>query len=114
MLALGAVALAATVDDSQGNTLCIFRRCTGGYCPGCGGSRSVLALLRGDLDAAWTIHPWVPLMVLQAVALGAVALWNRRSITLSRVTAILAANIVIGVAIWVVRLLQGSIPVPFA
>ncbi|MBU9724892.1 DUF2752 domain-containing protein [Diplocloster modestus] len=28
---------------------CLFRRMTGFYCPGCGNTRSVLALLHGDI-----------------------------------------------------------------
>ena len=34
----------------------------GVYCPGCGGTRAVLALLRGRLLAALYYHPAVPLL----------------------------------------------------
>lgn len=39
---------------------CLFRFFTGLYCPGCGGTRAVLALLSGDLKASIYYHPFVP------------------------------------------------------
>ncbi len=33
--------------------ICRFHQLTGLYCPGCGGTRSLYALLHGDLRAAW-------------------------------------------------------------
>lgn len=38
---------------------CLFRRLSGLYCPGCGGTRSVMALLRGDLLSCFLYHPFV-------------------------------------------------------
>ena len=38
---------------------CIFHRLTGLYCPGCGGTRAVMALFRGDLKASFIYHPLV-------------------------------------------------------
>ena len=32
---------------------CPFLAVTGHYCPGCGGTRAILALLHGDVAAAW-------------------------------------------------------------
>lgn len=40
--------------------VCIFWRLTGFYCPGCGGTRAVLALLSGRLWHAVVYHPFVP------------------------------------------------------
>ncbi len=38
---------------------CAFRRLSGLYCPGCGGTRSVEALLRGDFLSCFFYHPFV-------------------------------------------------------
>lgn len=35
-------------------------RCTGFYCPGCGGTRSLMCLLSGDIAGAVYWHPFVP------------------------------------------------------
>ncbi|MDY3918710.1 MAG: DUF2752 domain-containing protein [Candidatus Limivivens sp.] len=39
---------------------CLFHVITGGYCPGCGGTRAVEALLQGNLTGALKYHPLVP------------------------------------------------------
>lgn len=39
---------------------CLFHAMTGFYCPGCGGTRAVMALLRGDVLASFIWHPIVP------------------------------------------------------
>ena len=47
-----------------GSGLCIFRRLTGFPCPGCGMTRAVLCVLRGDFSGAFNYHPlWVLLPV---------------------------------------------------
>lgn len=38
---------------------CVMLRATGLYCPGCGGTRSVVALLRGNLVQSVLYHPAV-------------------------------------------------------
>jgi hypothetical protein len=38
---------------------CVFYRLTGFYCPGCGGTRSVIALFHGDLLKSLWYHPLV-------------------------------------------------------
>lgn len=42
---------------------CPIRFFTGVSCAGCGMSRAWLALLRGDISAAWSYHPlfWLPI-----------------------------------------------------
>ena len=40
---------------------CIFRSVTGLYCPGCGGTRAVSALLHGHLITSFVCHPLVPI-----------------------------------------------------
>lgn len=39
---------------------CPFHTITGLYCPGCGGTRAVCALLRGDIFRSLRFHPLVP------------------------------------------------------
>lgn len=58
---------------------CILLTLTGYYCPGCGGTRAVLALLRGDILYSLYCHP----MVLYAAALYA---WFLLSNTLQRIS----------------------------
>ena len=38
---------------------CTFERITGLYCPGCGGSRAFIALVRGDIMGSLKFHPAV-------------------------------------------------------
>lgn len=38
---------------------CAFHRLTGLYCPGCGGTRAIEALLRGDFLSCLFYHPFV-------------------------------------------------------
>ncbi|MCR5467470.1 MAG: DUF2752 domain-containing protein [Lachnospiraceae bacterium] len=40
---------------------CLLYRTTGFYCPGCGGSRAVLAFLSGKVLLSFFYHPLVPL-----------------------------------------------------
>lgn len=39
---------------------CIFWQITGFYCPGCGGTRALLALFQGRLLRSAVYHPFVP------------------------------------------------------
>ena len=39
---------------------CLFYRVSGLYCPGCGGTRAIRALLEGDLIASFLYHPFAP------------------------------------------------------
>lgn len=38
---------------------CIFHKITGYYCPGCGGTRAVYALFRGDLLGCFRYQPFI-------------------------------------------------------
>ena len=108
------VGLAASDDD--GPILCPFRRCTGGYCPGCGMTRSAGQLLRGDLAGSWRYHPFLVLAFAQlALFGGAWTVASDRLRTRLRTVAgsVALANAGVLFAIWFLRLWSGSIPTPF-
>jgi len=54
-LAVGSLALGRTVGIS--GPQCLFKRLTGVACPTCGATRGCLALLRGQVAAAWLCNP---------------------------------------------------------
>jgi len=43
---------------------CRFKQVTGLYCPGCGGTRAVRALLSGHMIGSFIYHPFVPYCVI--------------------------------------------------
>ena len=116
-IALLAVAAVLAVDaggTDDGAGVCVFRRCTGGYCPGCGMTRSARHLTRGEVGAAWHDHPIIVLLAMQGVV-GAVLFAAVRSLrprlrSLRTLAVVAAVNGVLLLAIWIVRLVDGSIP----
>lgn len=58
---------------------CILHKFTGFYCPGCGGTRAVFALMRGNILRSLYLHPFVP----YAVFLGG---WFMISQTIQRIS----------------------------
>jgi hypothetical protein len=115
-LAPGVAFLLAAEATRLGLVLCPFRRLTHLPCPGCGMTRALLALIRGDLHAALAFHPLSPLV---AVALGA---WWANSLLeasgrprIARVPVAVIRLSWVGVAaalmLWVVRL-SGYFPLP--
>jgi len=52
---------------------CLFQMMTGLYCPGCGGTRAVRALLSGHPVLSFLYHPVVPYMA--SVAVWAAVSW---------------------------------------
>lgn len=103
---------AAGTDDGPG--LCLFRRCTGGYCPGCGMTRSARHLTRGQFGAAWHDHPWLVLAAIQLAVAGAVygvVRWIGTQIEWRRALVPLGiVNLALLLGIWATRLVDGSIP----
>lgn len=51
----------------NGQMPCLFQDLTGLYCPGCGGTRAVKALLKGDLLLSVLYHPIVIYLIFVAV-----------------------------------------------
>ncbi|NNF53546.1 MAG: DUF2752 domain-containing protein [Acidimicrobiales bacterium] len=94
--------------------LCLFRRCTGGYCPGCGGSRAAVALVQGDIAGSWAHHPWVVLLVLQTLVFTGALFAGKVQFTGRIRQRLLIGNLGLGLAIWTLRLALGTIPIPFA
>lgn len=45
---------------------CYFRRMSGCYCPGCGGTRAFFALLKGQVCLSWRMNP----LLLSGLAVG--------------------------------------------
>ncbi len=103
-LAIGSVALLLFSSD-EGPVLCPWRRCTGGYCPLCGATRSVGSLTRLDFAESFRRFPALALLALVAV----VRFWpakvsnqfqNRFLVTIGALVT----------AIWIARLVLGEIP----
>lgn len=53
---------------------CVFNLLTGLYCPGCGSTRCLHALVHGDVMRALEMNP---LLVLALIAVPAMLAWNR-------------------------------------
>lgn len=111
LLTLGLVATVVLAAGDEGPILCPFRRCTGGYCPMCGTSRSTAALVRSDLVSAWTRHPLVVIVAIQITLLG-ISYATGRALSDGRRNQLLAANAALALSIWVLRLVVGDIPAP--
>lgn len=114
---VAAAALVLTATDDDGVVLCPIRRCTGGYCPGCGSTRAARHLVGGNVGHAWAHSPWVVLVAAQAIVVGIVLAWTDADVRRARARriglALAVPNAVLGVSIWVVRLVDGSIPAPW-
>jgi hypothetical protein len=70
MTASAAIAILATQTPGESSLLppCMFHAATGLFCPGCGITRAMHALVRGDLIKAWQMNP-LALIGLAAFAL---------------------------------------------
>jgi Protein of unknown function (DUF2752) len=111
-LVAGFLALWSPSED--GPTICPFALATGMACPGCGMTRAVGYLARGDLTSALTYHPLVILVALQGIA-GWGWLMLRKSdrvqpLSNRFVSAILVGTAVSLFAVWVMRAVVGTLP----
>ena len=96
-------------------TVCALRRVAGISCPGCGMTRALGALARGDLAAAVVLHPLAIPLVLEAAALWLLAgwlLWHRRPLRLPQgpLQAALLWHGVAFLAVWLGRAATGTLP----
>jgi hypothetical protein len=114
-VALAAVALRVwTPDDDRAGTVCVFRRCTGASCPGCGLTRGMAYLMRGDVAASWQNHPLAILIMIEtllATALYLATTSGRVRFDWLRVgTMWLAAHIPLLLGVWAIRIVTGTLP----
>ena len=114
LLVVAAVLVVDAGGTDDGPGVCVFRRCTGGYCPGCGMTRSARHLTRGQIGSAWQDHPFLVLAAAQAIVAGSVYGVVRRigrTVNWNRVLVVLGiVNVVLITGIWIARLVDGSIP----
>jgi hypothetical protein len=97
-LAAGALQVGLTFFHLPGWP-CAFRATTGRPCPGCGMSRALAALARGDWGAALFLHAFAPLFAAAGLLLlvAAVLPAERRACLAHRVAAVESAS---GAAVW--------------
>ena len=104
--------MASPSDD--GLTLCPVALMTGTACPGCGMSRAIAWLLRGDLERSLAYHPLAPIVLAIALAGSVWALGRRfkgwRAPAAALVNLGLVGLAALLVATWVTRLITGTLP----
>lgn len=113
--AAGLAVLAAWIPPDDGSlSICLTRRGLGLPCPGCGLTRGLAHLLRGDLGRAMALHPLAPLVALDAAA--AWVLWGLVVHGLAAppparaVRLVLLAQLAVFIALWLGRLASGTAP----
>lgn len=108
------VGLLVFTPSDDGPTICPFALCTGGACPGCGMTRAASSLVKGDLNAALSYHPLVPLIAIQLISgwvwfvlqrAGRVGPLSERALN-----SILIATTLALVGVWIARLVTGTLP----
>jgi hypothetical protein len=111
---LAALAVLLARPAGSAVTLCPFAIVTDHACPLCGGTRAAAALMRGDLESAWQLHPLI--FVVAVVAgigwfrwLGAARGWWTRPHpnTIHRTIQALG---VLFVVVWIARAMAGTLP----
>jgi Protein of unknown function (DUF2752) len=109
-----ALILLAGSPCDDGPTLCPFALMTGTACPGCGMTRAASLLIRGDVGGAIGYHPLIPLIAILAIGGWTWFLLVRsgraRPPTSQTVNAMLITTGVLLVAVWLARLVSGSLP----
>lgn len=102
-----------SVGDS-GASICFVKQCTGASCPGCGMTRSLGHLVRGDLASSWRLHPLAIVFLVEAVVVWIILEATRtRRVTFDwhrHGTRWLAAHIPLLIGVWVVRIVSGTLP----
>jgi hypothetical protein len=95
-------------------SICLFRSWTGVACPACGMTRAVSALLSGSLGEMISLHPLAPLVLLEAAIAwtgwGISLAVRRRGLDEAMLAQLLAANALLFVMVWLIRLVNGTLP----
>ena len=103
------------LPSGAGYTICAFRRITGIPCPGCGLTRAMAALARGELLLALHFHPFAPLVLAEAAALWAAignAIARQRPLVLPSglMERIVVWQTAAFLVLWLGRLATGTLP----
>ena len=113
VLAVG-LASAPMLGSEEGPVLCFSRRHTDVACPGCGLTRGVSGVVRGDFRASFEVHPLAIFLVAQAIfAVFIIAFAGeklREKAKVKWLPAVLIIDMVALLGIWVVRALTGTLP----
>ena len=109
---LGLMTMASPSDD--GPTICPMALLTGVACPGCGMSRAIAWMFRGDLERSVGYHPLAPLVVIFGVVALVWALGRRFGGWKTPRTALINAGLIVFaallIAVWLARLANGTLP----
>ncbi|HUP16425.1 MAG TPA: DUF2752 domain-containing protein [Acidimicrobiia bacterium] len=108
----GLMTMASPSDD--GLTICPMALLTGVACPGCGMSRAIAWMFRGDLERSVGYHPLAPLVVVISVVAVVWALGRRLRGWKSPPTALFTGGVMVLaallMAVWIARLASGTLP----
>ncbi len=113
LLAAAALGLLWLLPLDQWPSLCTTRRIAGIPCPACGMARSLHALLHADVRESFRYHPLGPVFAAAAlwfVANAAVKPRTGRALPSAAGWTALAAGGVLLIAVWLVRLIAGTVP----
>jgi len=113
-LVAAAVAIWLTALGPGESTICLLRNWTGVPCPGCGVTRSIAALLRGDYAEAFILHPLAPIAVTEAIvvwlAWGVSLMRRGRGLDEWRLAQLFLANLAAFVLLWIARAVTETLP----
>jgi hypothetical protein len=111
------IAAAFWTPSDRGLPLCGFKLATGYACPGCGMTRALAALAKGDVDASLAYHAFAPVFAVAAfawwAALGAGIFTGLDLIPKfsdRRWTALILGGVAVFLAYWIFRLWRGVAP----
>jgi len=104
-----------TPSEEVRYSVCLWRRFLGIPCPGCGMTRALAHLAKGEWRAAVAAHPFAPLLAVELL-LGWLA-WGAQAAGVARrlraegpLGLLLGANAALLLALWVGRLAAGALP----
>lgn len=113
-LAAWAILFAWVPPTGAEHSVCLFRRITGISCPGCGLTRSMAHLAKGDLSAGLRMHPLAPVLAGEAALLwlawGARLLRGKGFTAGAWATRLALAHAVAFILLWIGRLVSGTLP----